>query len=443
LNKPDPIPGGKMVKRSAFLGFLVFVLVMMLALVAVQVARRPEAVNFFLTADTQGFLVPCGCKTVPAGGLARRATAIADFRNLCRPEPVVPIEATHGFADRGPGRELLNREMGRFFEGTGTCVGLGGYDLLLGPEALRFAAPGVDLFVAGRPAYRGSKEFRLGGWGWGAWAFGGQTLRVVFLSQTVPGGAPLADPVTILAKELRAHPGDRVMVVGQLDPETVRNLLNVEPAILMVAAQWGTSVTTLPQQAGANRWVLFLGDRGRRAATVRVAWSSGQWEVLPQIRYLGPEIPADPKVAAEVAGVIGEVEAVNERALKGLSHAPSADRAFSGASRCAPCHAEAYRRWAASPHARATSDLAIDHQEKNPECLSCHATATGRPGGYPQPTPDLSGVQCEACHGPAEGHPPKRLPSPAPSAESCGTCHTQRDSPLFDSEGYWKLVEHQ
>jgi hypothetical protein len=430
-------------KRRAFLGFLILIVVLMLTLVAVQSGRRPDAVNFFLTADTQGFLVPCGCKTVPAGGLARRAVAIRDFRDLCRPEAVIPIEAAHGFADRGPGRELLNREMGRFFERTGTWVGLGGYDLLLGPEALRFAAPGVEPLIAGRPAYGGSKEFRLGGWGWGAWSFGGQRFGVVFLSQTVPGGAPLADPLTVLAGELRAHPADRVMVVGQLAPETVRDLLKVEPAVLLVAAQWGTSVTTLPQQAGAGRWVLFLGDRGRRAATVRVAWSSGHWQVLPQIRYLGPDTPSDPAVAAEVAGVIQEVEAVNEGALKRTSQEALPGRAFSGAPRCAPCHAEAHRRWAASPHARATSDLAIDHQEKNPECLSCHATALGKPGGYPQASPDLSGVQCEACHGPAEGHPPKRLPCTPPSADTCGTCHTQRDSPLFDAEGYWKLVEHK
>jgi hypothetical protein len=430
-------------KRKAFLGFLILVLALVIALVTVQSARRPEAVNFFLTADTQGFLVPCGCKTVPAGGLARRAAAIREFREWCAPEGMVPIEVAHGFADRGPGRELLNREMGRFFERTGTWVCLGGYDLLLGPEALRLAAPGVKPYLAGRPAYRGSKDLWLGGWGWGSWAYGGRRLRVVFLSQTVPGGAPMEDPLKALAREVEARPSDRVMVVGQLSPETVRSLLQVEPAVLLVAAQWGTSVTTLPQQAGPNRWVLFLGDRGRRAATVRVAWSSGHWEVLPQIRYLGPDTPSDPVVAAEVAGVLREVETVNEGALERMSREPVVGRAFVGASRCAPCHAEAHRRWSGSPHARATTDLAIDHQEKNPECLSCHATALGKPGGYPQPAPDLSGVQCEACHGPAEGHPPKKLPSPPPSAQTCGTCHTLRDSPLFDAEGYWKLVEHR
>ena len=62
--------------------------------------RRPDAVNLFFTADTQGFLVPCGCKTVPAGGLARRMAALTAFEEACRPEPVVAVEVTHGFADR-------------------------------------------------------------------------------------------------------------------------------------------------------------------------------------------------------------------------------------------------------------------------------------------------------------------------------------------------------
>ena len=107
-------------KRTAFLGFLILVLVLVLALVAAQRAGRPGAVNFFFTGDTQGFLVPCGCKTVPAGGLARRAAALTSFEDGCAPEPVVPVEIAHGFADRGPGREMLNAAMeapGKLYKG--------------------------------------------------------------------------------------------------------------------------------------------------------------------------------------------------------------------------------------------------------------------------------------------------------------------------------------
>ena len=68
--------------------------------------------------------------------------------------------------------------------------GLGSYDLLLGPEALGMAAPGRGgLFAAGREAYPGGRRsFRLGGGSLGPFSWGGKTLRLVFLSQSAPGG---------------------------------------------------------------------------------------------------------------------------------------------------------------------------------------------------------------------------------------------------------------
>ena len=429
-------------KRSAVLGLLLLTAGLVLALVLVQRFQRSVAVNFYLTADTQGFLVPCGCKVVPAGGLARRVSALQALERLAGNEPVIPVEATHGFADRGPGKEILNREMGRFYASTGTLVGLGGYDLLLGPEALRMAAPGVPLYLAGREPYRGSKAFRLGGWGVPPLGARGGLLRLVFLAQTPPGGATLRDPMEVMAEEVRLHPADRYMVVGQLAPPTTAALLDAFPKILVVAVQWGTDVTTIPQQR-KGQWILYLGDRGRRGASVRVAWSGGQWEVLPMIRYLGPEVPSDPATAAQVAQVLKAVDAVNARALAALASADKARGGYTGSARCASCHADAHRVWSISPHARATSDLAIDHQQSNPDCLVCHATGLGKPGGYPRPDLDLSGVQCEACHGPSEGHPPRPLEMLPPSQASCGTCHTPRDSPLFDARGYWQLIKHK
>ena len=416
---------------------------LMLALVSAQRAWRPEAVNFFFTADTQGFLVPCGCKTVPAGGLARRSAALASFEEGCTPEPVIPVEIAHGFADRGPGREKLNAAMGAFFKRTDTLVGLGSYDLLLGPEALRMAAPGVATYLSGREGQRSSKEFLLGGWSFGPFHGGGKSLRLVFLSQSAPGGVALADPLTVLARELRERPADAAVVVGQLAPETVATILKVEPAVRLVAAQWGTTVTSQPQEAGSGRWLLYLGDTGRRMATARVAFSSGTWQIMPQVRYLGPDSPSDPAVEREVTAVLKEVDATNARSLRSLVVEPTPERTYLGAEACAPCHAEAHKKWLLSPHAKATKDLAIDHQERNPDCLVCHATGLSKPGGYPRASTDLSGVQCEACHGPGQGHPPRKLLTAPPSNDTCGTCHTPRDSPMFGAEGYWKMVEHK
>ncbi len=273
--------------------------------------------------------------------------------------------------------------MGRFFKATGTLVGLGSYDLLLGPEALGMAAPGVEVFAAGREAYPGGKTFRLGGGSLGPFSWGGKTLRLVFLSQSAPGGTAMADPVAVLARDLCEHPADKVVVAGQLPPETVANLMKVEPSILLVVAQWGTSVTSQPQSAGSGRWFIHLGDRGRRMATARVAFGSGTWQVMPQVRYLGPDVPSDAATEAETAQTLKAVSAANAEALQRMAQGSVGSQTYTGAAACGTCHAEAYRVWGLSPHARATKDLAIDHQEQNPECLGCHATGLGRPGGYP------------------------------------------------------------
>jgi hypothetical protein len=419
-------------------------LVLLILLVAVAgtavTFQQPKAINFFFTGDTQGFLVPCGCRTVPAGGLARRTGALEILRSEVRGEAVIPVEITHGFADRGPARAVLNAEMGSYFAREGTVAGLGSYDLLLGLEALRKAAPSVPLLLAGYEGLEGSREYRLGGWGYGNLGLGGKRLRLVVLAQTAPEGVPLGDPLKAFERERRLHPADAYIAAGQLSPETVAALLKGAPGLLAVVAQWQTTVTSIPQQV-EGKWAVYIGDRGRRLATLRVALTGAGWAVLPELRYLGPETPSDPTVEAEVHKVLGEVAARNKAALAD-SAVPGGDGpAYVGSERCAPCHAGAHRVWSLSGHSRATADLAIDHQQDNPDCLACHATGMGRPGGFPNSSVDLSGVQCEACHGPGEGHPPRALIAPKPSRGSCA-CHGPRDSPLFDPEGYWALVKH-
>ena len=45
----------------------------------------------------------------------------------------------------------------------------------------------------------------------------------------------------------------------------------------------------------------------------------------------------------------------------------------------------------------------------NPECVGCHTTGYGEPGGLGELTESnvrrFKGVQCEECHGPMGGHP--------------------------------------
>lgn len=94
------------------------------------------------------------------------------------------------------------------------------------------------------------------------------------------------------------------------------------------------------------------------------------------------------------------------------------------AAECQSCHIDVAAHWETSPHAHAYDDPVFQQQWAalgNPgDCLRCHTTnyepATG--------TFAAEGVDCEACHGPANvEHPPAAVPVLAGPGE-CGDCHT-------------------
>lgn len=105
---------------------------------------------------------------------------------------------------------------------------------------------------------------------------------------------------------------------------------------------------------------------------------------------------------------------------------------YVGMEKCKNCHAEhveTYSKWKYSRNFRV---LEMRGKDRDPECLRCHTTGYGKPGGFVdiEKTPDMKNVQCEVCHGPASLH------VSAPTVEVhqrtlsipkniCTTCHYQ------------------
>lgn len=90
---------------------------------------------------------------------------------------------------------------------------------------------------------------------------------------------------------------------------------------------------------------------------------------------------------------------------------------FVGSKKCKMCHISQYNSWKGTKMALSFEVLkpgqaveakkahGFDPQKdytSDQECLSCHTTGFGQPGGYVdfEKTPDLAGVGCESCHGP-------------------------------------------
>jgi hypothetical protein len=81
---------------------------------------------------------------------------------------------------------------------------------------------------------------------------------------------------------------------------------------------------------------------------------------------------------------------------------------YIGMDECAKCHPGAVGVWAKTPHAQAYRTLQTQFKEYNLDCVSCHVTGYGKPGGSTVTHNEtLRNVQCEECHGPGSRHKAK------------------------------------
>ena len=107
----------------------------------------------------------------------------------------------------------------------------------------------------------------------------------------------------------------------------------------------------------------------------------------------------------------------------------------SGPQDCRQCHPDEYDNWVHSDHADASFDpifqVYLQDAGQPGECFACHSTGYDTASG----SFVLSGVSCEACHGPYRPQHPEESMVIARSAEMCGTCH---QSTLAE----WEISEH-
>lgn len=119
---------------------------------------------------------------------------------------------------------------------------------------------------------------------------------------------------------------------------------------------------------------------------------------------------------------------------------------YATASTCKGCHEKIYTLWQKTSHALAIKSLQKDSKDHDPECLVCHTTGMGLPGGFVSTdiTPALENIQCEACHGAARKHAEYPLRYKLePSIGHCNSCHTQEASPDFKLSRYYPRIVHK
>lgn len=166
-----------------------------------------------------------------------------------------------------------------------------------------------------------------------------------------------------------------------------------------------------------NNVVLEIGGLRGPYSVEQAAVLGGQWQDL------GISVDGT-KISVPITGDIGFLR------LRGQPYN------YVGSSVCAMCHSSVHQQWTNTAHARAYQTLKNIGMHRNSRCLSCHTVGYGS-GGFvdESTTPQLAGVQCENCHGPAGQHltnPFGIKPIITQSAMMCGGCHTDAHHPTYD-----------
>lgn len=277
------------------------------------------------------------------------------------------------------------------------------------------------------------------------------------------------ETVTKLAPEVRKE-ADFVLVVAHASPEESRAiaekggvdmvLCTHDPAKLKLVPKEGNTVDAPVEMVGNCLYVdggsRFGWSVGRvdiemsgdkiKSSTHRLLFLDRAYEEDPQLLKMYESYNKDVRQLAldESKKLREEMEKLY--GARGFDPAKFKPRkTFLGADACKDCHSEIYDKWSKSAHAHAIATLEKTKQEYDPECVYCHTTGPGQKGGFQnlKDTPELSNVQCEACHGPGAKH----VESPKKGfgglqEELCRSCHTDELDPEFDYAIRWKTIEH-
>jgi len=377
-------------------------------LVPLEALAGGGVVNIIYTGALHGELEPCGCSPKnQSGGLTRLAAFVSSNKTAL--SPYLLIDAGNSMADdTAQGRLKVEAMLGAF--------GIIGYDAVafLGRDAgapKAFLSPLIDSNGV-RAVFEGGSRVVVRG------------LLKINISADRSGQR--AGMFNILLTEMPVV--DAALLQGwQVIITSSGEILN-EPQAL-AHAKGGVVVSAWPR---GERFGILTVDVDSSSALRSV---SQRWEVL------GMDMPEDAQVREvidaydkKVAGLLRDEE------RKAVSNSP-----YLGAEACAACHQPFAGQWRATRHSGAFGDLQRVGKSKDPECVRCHTTGYALEGGFYSmtTTPGLAGVQCEACHGPGNGHVEDLSVPMRPIVESlCRACHTAANSPDFDFIKYLEKIRH-
>ncbi|MEN6457582.1 MAG: multiheme c-type cytochrome [Thermoguttaceae bacterium] len=445
--------------------------------------KRPQAA-IVITGVEEGYIEPCGCAGLDRmkGGMSRRATFIEGLRKQGWPLVVLDV----GGIARGFGRqaEMKFHTMveGKFRMGY-NAIAFGATDLRLPAGELvsvaagsegnpsRFVSANVGLFGPPGEINPTNLVVRAGGLRIGVTAI----LGTKYQQEIKNAEVAFTDPTAALAKivpELARKAGYLVLLAHATRAES-EELGRKFPQFNVVVTSDGPELP--PKRAatiaGTKTLLITVGHKGMDAIVLAPLDGPNRTALYQRVP-LDSRFPASSEMKILMAAYQDQLKTIGfaELGLRPVAYALSERNGrFVGSAKCESCHEKSYEIWKKSGHGRAYKTLADLDPPRNfdPECVSCHVVGWHPTrffpyaGGYesPEKTKHLFNTGCEDCHGPGEKHCNAELGSNEKLQETyrkamvvgkadakkqqCISCHDLDNSPDFNFDAYWPLIEHK
>lgn len=448
--------------------------------------EKPELALVF-TGMTNGYIEPCGCAGMDRmkGGLSRRATFLKELRNEKKWD-VATIDTGQITIGFGVQEELK-------FDMAMNAFNLMGYDAIgLGKGELRFPAyflltftaptstPTSSLFTSANVGVYGYHEtytlpykiINRGGLRIGVMSVvcGDETTQR--RDENLLYEAPERKILELMPKFKKEKCDKCVLIVHGTEKETLKLAKQFPVFDYIVTSDTPSEPPAEAKSIGNEQKLIEVGEKGKYAIVVGL-YKDGS------TRYQRVALDSRYESSSDITLLMKDYQSI----LKGLittkgyrgglgvnpARSPQAEilGKYVGAQKCRSCHEESYRVWAKSRHAHAwksLTDTANPPRDYDPECISCHVVGWDGLQHFPyingyssaKKTPELLNVGCESCHGPGERHMAAELDSDESRQERirsamrlgdnakkvCYLCHDGDNSPAFNFEEYYPLIEH-